>query len=167
MSIIHASEVDAEIEVQVSKRGGIWAYTLQPGRSRQIHSTGKLPAKGATRHTLLAVAMTSALMAIHEKEWHRLRGDKMKPKVVIDIPDQAFIGALEFRRRSKATPTDGFRVSKNLLRPLYQQLTRFDVTLRFRLQEKKEAADLSNAERLLRSWFSFGETVFSPALTTK
>jgi len=159
---------DVQIEVQVSKRGGVWAFELRPLNSRTTRVTGKLPSKGATRHTLLAVAITSALLTIHEKEYFRLRGDKKKPTVVIDIPDQPFITALERRRRSKAQPNDGFRVSRNLLRPLYMQLARFDVTLRFQPQKKnKDSAELSNAERLTRRWFSYGETVFSPAVLTQ
>lgn len=162
-----ASDFDATIEVQVSRRGAAWAYELQPRAARRIEATGRVPFKGATRHALIAVGITSALMAIHPKEWERLRGTKLKPSVVIDVPDEQFIRAIEFRRRSKAQPRDGFRVGANLLRPLYEQLLRFDVTFRFAKQEAKTAAELSSAERLLRSWFSFPADVYAPALLAR
>jgi len=163
-----STEFDAEIEIQVSKRGAAWSFSLNPARSRSINATGKLPGRGATRHTLLAVGLTAALMAVHEKDWHRLRGNKPKPTVVINIPDQKFVTALEFRRKNKATPTDGFRVARNLLRPLYEQFRRFNVTLRFIPQENdKAAAELTTAERLTRYWWSFDGAVFTPATITK
>lgn len=163
-----SSEFDAEIEVQVSKRAGAWSFTLQPGFARQIRATGRVTGKGATRHTLLAVGITSALMAVNEREHKRLRADKPKPRVVIDVPDGQFIRALEFRRKSKATPNDGFRVSRHLLRPLYEQLRRFDVTFRFLAQTKQKAAtDLTPAERMTRYWYSFDADVFTPSAIEK
>lgn len=162
-----AAVYDAEIEIQASKWSATWSFTLKPTRSRQLSATGRMPS--ATRHTLLAIALTSALLSIHANEWHRLRGHKLKPSIVVKIDDKPFIRSLNFRRRSKATPTDGFRVGKNLLRPLYEQLRRFDVTLAYKATARGRTGDeMSEAERMVRRFKSYEQhAAFAPAVMTR
>ena len=130
------------IVIAANRTRGQWTYDLQ-GIKRPHRGAGHLRGESST-HTLLAAALTAALVQIDERARKNI-ADKTgaKPTVAIHVSDAAFVTALQGRMRGQKNPQDGFRVGKNFVPPLYRQLVRFNVVLSIDDDDAKKFSSLS------------------------
>ena len=145
---IDFDKYDGQILLSAEKRRGIWATNTVLRGSRAIKTAGRLPTV-ATAHTLLVVALISALRNITRAQAEELVSSSnlgiRKARIKVVTTDEAFVAALTAMLKRQKNGTPPLRAAKNFLIELARQLVRFDVTL--------EAANRKSARhRTLKNW---------------
>jgi len=119
---------DGALLIGARRDRGIWVNQIQFVGSRVVRNGGRLN-NSATNHTLLAVALLSALRSISLRtasELVRKRHDgRVKPVLLLKSLDQSFLPSLSALMRN--AQEQKLRAAKSLYGPLLKQLGRFKV----------------------------------------
>jgi hypothetical protein len=123
---------DGLIVLAASPRHGTWANQTVISRRGSTRSGGQAPVE-ASAHTLLTIALTTALRSVTRNTVAELldrRHGATKPSIMVVTEDQAFAQALQSRvagDRQTAAKTK-LRSGKQFLDGLLRQIARFDLT---------------------------------------
>src|SRR5208282_1729225 len=120
---------DGAILISASRSKGIWANQIQVLGARVVRNGGRLNAS-ASNHTLLSVALLSALRGITNATATNLlakrRDGRAKPAFLVRSIDPTFFPALATLTTTR-NPT--LRSISSLHRPLTRHMARFDLML--------------------------------------
>jgi hypothetical protein len=123
-----AFKYDGALLIGARRDRGIWVNQIQFVGSRVVRNGGRLN-NSATSHTLLAIALLSALRSISLKAASELlskRHDgRAKPVLLVRSIDRTFLPSLAALMRN--AQEQKLRAAKSLYGPLVHQLTRFKV----------------------------------------
>jgi len=126
MRFDHA-KFDGVVLVGARRAKGLWANQLQLLRSPVVRNGGRLNSSEATNHSLLSMALVSALRNISSKMAadliSRRHDGRKKPVLLIKSTDTTFLPALEALIRRQQGPQ--LRAIRSLHRPLAHQVSRF------------------------------------------
>jgi len=131
---------EVKIQLAADPRKGVWAANTLIKQGRTIRTAGQAPTS-ASAHTLLVIALTSALQDIGWSQAQTLAraNHVVKPRVQVLTADATFASAMQ---RIPATIA-ALRAGKNFVGELRRQLDRF--TIRVQHVEAREV-------ELLKGW---------------
>ena len=118
---------EGKILLAYDQKRGIWTNSVTTSLGRSVRTSGTI-FSAASRHTLQAIGLTSALRSITNKE-AAILADKAgvaKPRLIITSTDDTFLKALPALMKGDRTAKP-LRAGKNFLGLLGRQLVRFQL----------------------------------------
>jgi hypothetical protein len=153
---------DGGITIAADRRRGLWSYQafLFGDKRKSSRVAGQLPAS-ASAHTLLSVALTSALRGFSRKRVTDVTG-RERARLLVTVDDHAFIDAMNQVQGAR------FRAGRNFLGSLKASVSRFDLTFALPSENDHTCDILHDWTRMvLPAPASIAEAVFWPSVVSQ